>query len=202
MKNKIIFIGEKKCKVFGFSDEQIIFSTKTHKTFESLLAASQKSSLLESVKTIQFDSIKNLSYNEKTKVFKINYEKNNKIKKYTVLLSSISNSDGLVSEIANLKEFQKEIVDESKTQPLLTNILGVIMVSFFTWGLRRMAVDAQNGHSYEATGRRSGLKNLLTDGVEAIGPNGVSIIGVLLLIYIIYRTYKRYKNPASEIKYS
>jgi hypothetical protein len=65
-----------------------------------------------------------------------------------------------------------------------------------------MAIDAQNGEEYVATGRRSGLKNLLASAVEAIGPTGVVAIGAVGMLYMLYKTYNRYNNPASDVKYT
>ena len=202
MKNQIIPLGEKKRKVFGYSDEQIIISSKGHSSFDSLLAATEKSGLLESVTTIPVDSVQEILFNEKEETFTIKYDKNGKTKKDSDQLSDLDLRESVVADIASLKQFSKSVVDESKTQPLLLNLLGVIAIPFFTWVFRGMALDAQHGEHYTASGRRSGAKQLLADAVEAIGPTGITIIGVLGLLYMVYVTYRRYTNPASEIKYS
>lgn len=201
MKNQIIPLGEENRKVFGFSDEQIIFSSKKHKTFESLLAATGKSGMLETVKIIPVAAVKEIIFNEKEENFTIKYNQNGKIKKDAVQLKNTDLRTAVVDELASLKDFSKSVVEESRTKPLLLNLLGVICIPIFTWIFRGMAVDAQNGEEYVATGRRSGLKNLLASAVEAIGPTGVLIIGLLGLAYMVYRTYNRYNKPASEVKY-
>lgn len=202
MKNRIIPLGEKNLKAFGFNEEQIVFSSKKHKTFDSLLASTQKSGMLESVKVIPVKSLTKLNFNEKDETFTIHYKKDGKTKKYSVLLSDKSLRDSVVENIAGLRDFQKNVTSESKTKPLLLNLLAIIIIPFFTWILRGMAVDAQNGEHYVASGSKRGLKQLFASAVEAIGPIGVMIIGILALMYMIYVTYKRYNNPASEIKYS
>jgi hypothetical protein len=201
MKNQIIPLGENNRKVFGFTDEQIILSSKEHKTFDSLLESTKNSGLLETVKTIPLKSVKELNFNDKNQTFTIRYEKDGKIKKDSVQLDDKSIRKSLVSEIAKINDLNMTVSSESKIKPLLLNLLGVVVISIFTWIFRGMAIDAQNGEHYVASGRRSGLKQLLANVVEALGPTGVTIIGILGLSYMLYITYKRYNNPASVITY-
>lgn len=201
MKNQIIPLGEDKRKVFGFSDEQIIVSTKGHSSFDALLAATNKSGILETVSTIPTKSMKEIVYNENEDTFTIRYNKDGKTKKDTFLLANVSSREAVVSEIASLKQLNKTVAAESKTKPLLLNLFWVLVIPAATWIFRGMAIDAQTGGHYEASGRRSGLGQLLANAVEAIGPLGVTIIGVLALLYMLKSTYDRYNNPASEVKY-
>lgn len=201
MKNQIIPLGEKNRKVFGFTDEEIILSSKGHKMFDSLLESAEKSGVFETVKIIPLKSIKELNFNEKDNTFTIKFDKAGKIKKDRVQLDDTSIRESLVSEIAETLNFNKNVSSESKTKPLLLNLLGVVIIPILTWVLREMAIDAQNGEHYVATGRRSGLKQLVANAVEALGPTGVTIIGILGVLYMLYVTYKRYNNPASEIMY-
>ena len=66
MKNRIIRLGGKDLMVFGFNDEQIVFSSKKHETMGSLLESTVKSGMLETVKAIPFSSVTQLDYNERT----------------------------------------------------------------------------------------------------------------------------------------
>ncbi len=201
MKNQIISLEEKNRKVFCLTDDQIITSTKRHKSIDALVAATKKSGLMETVQTIPLTAVKEIGFNEKDETFTIHYQKGAKAKKEHIQLAQLSLREPLVGELAALKNFSKEVTEESKTKPLLLNLLGVIAIPLFTWVFRDMAIDAQNGIAYEASGRRSGLKSLLADFVEMIGPTGVLIIGLLGLGYMVYRTYNRFQNPAAEIIY-
>ena len=202
MINQIIPLGDKNLKVFGFNEKQIIFSSKGYNTFESLIASSEKSNILEVKRVIPLASVLELSFNKKSKNLIIKHSKNGKVKKTSILLADVSLREPLLSEISKLKNFQKKTVNESKTKPLLLNIIAILSVAALTWAFRDMAIDAQNGIHYEASGRNSGLKQLIANAVEAIGPLGVTLIGILGLIYIIFITYKRYNKPAVEIKFN
>jgi len=202
MKNQIIPLEEKNRKVFGFSDDKIILSSKRHDTFESLEKSSIKSGLMETVKSIPMADVKGLEYNEKESGFTIKYDKKGKIKSEDVSIEVVGHRDFILTEMASIKGFEKNIEEESKTSPLLLNLLGVVLISVFTYVGRGMAVDAQHGEHYVATGRRSGIAQLLVNAIEGIGPLGVTLIGVAALAYMIYRTYDRYSNPAKEIKFS
>ena len=55
----------------------------------------------------------------------------------------------------------------------------MLAIPVFTWVFRGMAIDAQNGEHYVATGRRRGSAQLFANAVEAIGPMGITIIGIV-----------------------
>jgi len=202
MKNQIIRLDEKNRKVFGFNDEQLIFSSKGHSTFDSLLAAAEKPGMLETLKTVSFNDVRGVEYNESDEGFIIKYDKKGKIKKIGVGIKDANLRQNVVREIAAVKGFNESVVAESTTTPLLLNGFLVLVSAAATYIFRGMAVDAQNGEHYVATGRRSGIAQLFANLVESLGPLWVTVIGVLFTLYMIYKAYKRFTNPASEIKYS
>lgn len=201
MKNQIIKLDEKNYKVFAFTDNKIILSTKGHHTMDSLHASVQKSGMLETIKTIPMEDVKDLFYNEKDDIFTFRYDKGGKTKSQSIKVAESDRRAPLVAQIGEIRSLQKYVEEESKTKPLLLNLLGLTGVGIFTWVCYGMAVDAENGEHYVATGRRSGIKQLLANLVEAIGPTGVLIIGVLGFAFMIYVALKRYKKPASEVTY-
>jgi len=201
MKNQILKLQEKNLKVFGYSDDMVMLSSKGHKTFDSLLASAEKSGMLETIHTIPMSSISEIFFNEKEKAFTIRYDKAGKSKKSSVLLRDDSMREAVVEELGSLRGFSKSVVAESKKSPLIWNSIATLVIPFFTYIFRGMALDAQNGEHYVATGRRRGSAQLLANAVEAIGPTGVTLIGVVGFAIMAYVTYNRYQNPASETKY-
>lgn len=144
-------------------------------------------------------SIKEAMFNENEETFRITFDKKGKDKKVHFQLQDVNSRDAVLSEIASITGFSKTVQSESQTQPLLLNLLGVVLIPLGTWLMRGVAIDAQNGGHFETSGgRRSGLKQLFINLVESIGPTGVTIIGVIGFFYMAYITYKRYSNPASE----
>ena len=81
MKKQIIPLSGENQKTFGFTDELLIWSSKRHSTFESLLSSTEKSGMMEDVRTIPVSSLKEIIYNEKETDFTIKYDKKGKIKK-------------------------------------------------------------------------------------------------------------------------
>ncbi|MCT4615442.1 MAG: hypothetical protein N4A49_11270 [Marinifilaceae bacterium] len=201
MKNEIIALAGKDPKVLGFTDEQIIISSKKHKTFESLLESNRKSKMLETVTNIPLASVKELYYNEKNDNFTIKFDVEGITRKQSVRLAYNDTRESLLSEISEIVKMNKTVSTESKIKPLLLNSTGFIIIPLATWTFWDTAMIAQNGGHYVASGRRSGLKQLLSNGAEALGPTGVIIIGILALLIMFYITRKRYKNPASEISF-
>lgn len=202
MENQIIKLDEKNRKVLGYNDKQIIFSSKNHKSFDTLLDAAKKSGMLETVMVIPTDMITAVEYNDRSSVLTLRYLKDGKDKKNDVGLSDKAQRDAIAEGIADMRQLQKTVATEVKTKPLIMNALGLLAILFFTWVFRGMALDAEQGEHFVATGRRSGIKQLFANAVEAIGPTGVLIIGILGFLLMVYATYNRYNNPASEIRYS
>ena len=87
MKNTIIRLKEmrqtngKKYRTLVYNDESFMLSTKSHGTVDAMLQSTQKSGLLESVKTIPITSIKELKYNESQSNIDVKYEDKSKSKK-------------------------------------------------------------------------------------------------------------------------
>ncbi|MFT5512896.1 MAG: hypothetical protein ACI8SE_001295 [Bacteroidia bacterium] len=201
-KNQVIYLEDKNRKVIGFTDNEIIISSKAHKTFDSLRASSEKSGMLETVTNIPNGSLKEITYNEKADNFFLKYEIGGKVKKVSIAQSESETREAVIDEIAALHKLTKSVQEESKTKPLLLNSIGIVIVPIATWIFRGMALDAQNGQHYQAEGRRSGVKQLIGNAVEALGPTGVTVLGIVVLGYMVYRTYKRFSNPASVIQYT
>ena len=104
MKNRIIRLGGKDLKVFGFNDEQIVFSSKKHESMETLLESTAKSSMLETVKAIPLSSITQLDFNEKDdEAFTIRFLKNGKQKKQHVQLPNVEMISAVASAVAEVK---------------------------------------------------------------------------------------------------
>lgn len=202
MKNQIIRLNEKDKKVFGYSDTQLIFSSKGHKTFESLESAAIKPGMLETLKVINMESVKGIEYNESEEGFTVIYDKKGKNKKVGIGINDKSLRQNVVEEMASINGFTQSIEEESKNKYLLYNLFLVAITAVCTYVFRGMAIDAQHGEHYVATGRRRGLAQLLGNTVESIGPLWVTLIGLVILLYFCYKAYTRYSNPAREFKYN
>ncbi len=203
MKNKIILLNEKNRSSMGFDDEQIIISSKNHKSFEALVAATEKSNLLSSQKIIPISAVQAISYNQKSAVLKIEYKTTKgTIKKDRITLEHRSVCGSIAREISAMKNFEQTEIAESRTKPLLQYLLIMAFIILFGWVSLDIAVDAQNGERYIASGRRSGLKQLIGDGIAYIGPIGVIVIGCIAFGYVAFLAYQRYQAPASDIMYA
>ena len=198
MKDQIIALGEKNQKSLLITNDQVIISSKSHPSVTSLLDATQKKGFLESITVIPVQAIQSISFHENDQNFKIHYVVDGKEKSETIVLDNGSSRLDVVKELSGLRGFSENEEKESKWQPLLLNLLGVVAIPVFTWVFRGMALEAEQGIHYEASGRRSGIKQLLANVVEALGPFWVTVIGVLATLYMVYVTYKRYQQPASK----
>lgn len=204
MKNRIIKLDEKNFKVLGFSETQVIFSSKKHTSFDTLKDSVDNSGLLESVKSVLISSITLLSYNEKQQNFKIAYtNEKGKTKKKSLIVSDSKERELFVAEIASFKEgLKKSVISERKIKPLLGFSALIALIAVGGWWLRNIAINAEaGGHLEIERSRRSGILQLIIDGAESIGSTGVSIIVVLALLFALYKTYDRFTNPANEISY-
>ena len=202
MKNQVLRLEkEQQWKSFGYDNLNIVLSSKRHDSFESLLAASGKSGLLESVYVIPISSIKRLKYNEKDSTFAIQFLKGEKVKNHTVLLENSALREPVVDELASIKGLKKEVTVESRNKALAWNLIPLLLVPLVTSGFWLVAKDAQNGKEYHATGRNAGMKQLIANLVESIGPTGVVVIGIIVFLIVVYFVYKRFTQPANIVIY-
>lgn len=203
MKNKIIRLKDKNWKVLGFTDDMLIYSNHIgHKTVEDLLASTQKKKAFERIRVIKLESISGIIMNEKLDWIKFEYSEKESTKKVLIEIKDIQLRNSLATSIAEQCKLTKGIVEESKTKPLMISSISCALVLGVTFLLRGVAIDMQNGVVIEASGRRSGRKQLILDAVEALGPMWVTIIGIALALVITYSGYCRYMNPAKETKFS
>lgn len=202
MKNTIVLLEDKSLKSVAFTDDLLIVSSKEHKSMDSLLASVEKSKLLETVKKIPLIDIISLARNEASEVLTVHYHANEKSKSLDLSIEDDGELVRFMEDLAAQRGLSKSITEEQKNKPLLTNIGIILLVIFFTWLLREMAIDADNGEVYEATGRRSGMKNLIAKIAAMLGPIGVLGLGAAVVAFLGFKTYKRFNSPAAEITYS
>jgi len=205
MKHKIVKIDNKKYKVFGYTEDKIIFSSKNHKNFESLLGSLEKSSFIETINSISINTMEALSYNESSKDFKTVYlNEKGKKKKEVFVLNSKDERDNIVKDIAAINtSFNQVVVPESKMLSLGRKILLMALISGGFYWLRIVAVKAEAGeHLDVGSGRNRGILQIIVNLTEAIGSIGITVIGLLVLIYVMYLTVINFMNPPNEITYS
>ena len=204
MRNQIIYLNEDKYKVFGYSNDQIIISSKEHSTFESLYESSSKSGMLESVKVIPMQSLKQVVLKDwADDWFTLEYTKKEKNKNFMVVLVDKEIRSIIINDISEINNFRKSVGEESKLKTLFINMLFVIGTSLFTLFAWNIATNAQNG-TFHTSGRMRVrfIQNLIADISDVIGVVGVTSIGVIIVLYFVYNTITGYSNPAKEIKYS
>lgn len=192
MKNKIIPLGSLD-KVLAFTDDQILISRNEHESIESLQADAKR-------KIVPMSSVKELFYINPNGYFFIEHDVNGKTKREPVLLQDTTTMESLLESIAEVKNFSKGERTQSAKNGVIINGIIALFVAFLFWTLYGIAVDAQNGGHAEAYGRRKGLKKILIDITEAIGPTGVWVIGALLMLYFVYKIVKSAK-PSKGVSY-
>lgn len=203
MKNQIIKLGVENRKTFGFNDDQIMISSKYHRSFTSLLAASQQSGMFNYVTTIAINSIQEIKYNEKSASFKIAYENDKGVLKRTKIIPRKKAIIAqLVAQLASLSHLNKSVKKESKIKPLLWNTVVMIGIAIMTWIARGMVVDIQHKSDYYVVNGSNGIKQHIINIAEIIGPNGITVIGLIGLVYMVSVAFRRYKQPANEVFYN
>lgn len=202
MDNQIWRLESDKLKSFGFNESKIMISSKKYNDFAELETASAKPGLLETFATIKIDAITSMAFNEKEETLTIHHTKDSgKSTSDSFQFSDVGRRESIAEAIGNLKFMKKIETNESATSALLWNLGGVLLAIIIAVVARNLAVDAENGEHYEATGRRSGIMNLLVGIVESAGSLVVTIVGLLVIGLLAYKTYNRYKNPAKVVTY-
>ena len=200
MKNQVIKNPTKGKEYFGFTDSDIIVSSKRHNDISSLAGSLEKKGMLETIHHIPIDSISTIKYNENNSRVAIQHDISSKQRKFKITFDSTETRNAIANEIGQIRGLSKSFTAENKFIPLLLNIFFILIAILIATALTGIAYESANGGEIqEFTGRRSGIKNLLAKIASAIGPIGVGIIGGLAVLFFVWRAIKRWKNPANDI---
>ena len=203
MKNQIIKTPTKGKECFGFTDTDLVVSSKNHKDMDALLGAVQKKGMLETLSHIPMANIRQLKYNENNALLAIKHQKNSKDKTFKLSFQDSEARNAIANSISEIKGLSKSFTPEGKVKPLLINIGIIVFAAFMFTAFTGMAHEVANGGEVaEFSGRRSGMKNLVANAAAAIGPIGVGIIGGLVVLALVWRAIKRWQNPANDVLFS
>ena len=192
MKNQIIRLDSLD-KVMAFNDDQIIMSRNEHDSMESLQGDAKR-------KVFPMSSVEELFYINPNGYFFIEHNANGKTKREPVLLKDTTIMVPLLESIAEVKNFSKGERTQSGKNGVIINGIVTLVVAFIFWSLYGNAVEAQNGGHTEAFGRRKGLKQILIDITETVGPTGVLVVGAVVILYFVYKIVKSAK-PSTGVSY-
>ena len=182
-------------KLITFDDEKIIISPEEHDSFEALEQAEH------SKKVISLDIIESLTYYEEGGYFHIDYKKNGKTKREPIALVNPALRGQYLDAIAEAANLNKTEIKESKNSILIVNGLIIFAVSFAIWIFWGIAKDAETGKEAYLGVTKKGFKKILASIAEALGSNGVLIVGGVIIAYLLFRVYKKLSNPSKGIKY-
>ena len=202
MEKKLYLLAGKNFKSAIIDQNNVLFSSKTHESFDKFPKTKKDKSFLETFTLIPSNAIKALKCNQKDSNLLIEYtNESNSEKTLTAEFDSTEKRAILAEDIAAIHSLSKNETEENKNTPLFAK-LAVIGITIFITGIEYyIACDIQNGIEYEATGRRAGMKLLMAKIAEILGPIGVIIAGLAVVGYIGYFAYDRYKNPAMVVEY-
>ena len=203
MKNQVIKTPTKGKEYFGFTDADIVVSSKKHPDINSLIGSKDKSGLLETVSHITMDNVRGMQYNEKNSSLAIKHQKASKEKTFKITFGDAETRNSIAEGIGSAKGLNRNFTAEGKMKPLLANLFFIAIGVLVTAALAGIAHEAATGGEVqEFTGRRSGIKNLMASIATALGPIGVGVIGGLIVLALIWNAIKRWQNPANDILYS
>lgn len=202
MKNQLLTLDEENLKQFAITDEDILVSSKTHPSIESLKQSKEKKGLLEHFGAIPLHQIEEVKFNAKDELLVISYvNEKGKSKRESFKFEKKAQRKQVAEYLGETLNLRFEEEEESKTKPLALNALSVLLAVVVTVGLRFAAIDAQQGVEYNPTGRNRGMAKLIHELAGMLGPLWITVLGVLVAGFLIYRTYKRYQEPAKVSVY-
>ena len=117
-------------------------------------------------------------------------------KHYVVAMPGLDEQLALVraigATIPNAKEVRGPI---PVAQALIGPGFATLCVVGVTTVFLMLAKDVAAGEEIDTSGRRGGMKRLIANVLDVIGPSGVIGIGVLALVGALFWGYKRMKSP-------
>jgi len=200
MKNQVIKTPTRGKEYFGYTDNDIIVSSKQHNDINSLIAAVSNKGMLETITHIPIADVRSLQYNENNGLLKIKHQKGSKEKTFRLSFMQIPTRDIVANEIGEIKGLTRSLTTEGKMKPLLISLGITVAVVFFSVVLTGIAYEASvGGEAPEFSGRRSGIATIMTSIATAIGPIGMGIIGLLASGFSGWLALKRWQNPANDV---
>ena len=198
--NKVYLV--KKNDSLIITEDYLAISSKKYKDYEEMKKKTELISMKSKFKIIPKKDIFKISCNEKSEKIKIEFSSETNLRnKYNLFpefkdeLLEIAND---IHVTLNLNKIEKQ---ENKTKYLLFGLLKVVFSIIATVTFVFIAIGFQNGEQINVSGKNRGIKRILMELVDFLGPIGVSIIGTLIVGYYIYKAIKRYKKPSLDIEF-
>lgn len=192
----------KKYKSVLLYEENLLLSSKPHKTYDTFPKNKKEKGLIESLEIVRLDSVTQLYFNEKSLELVLLYtNKKEKSKKLVLEFEKDSARVKLVNGISAIKNFSKSTSVENKFKPLFFGLGYVSIACGITWTLFTMAQDIEKGIPFVASGRRAAMRELLHELAGALGVYGVLFMGGIALVALLNRIISRFLKPANDIVY-
>lgn len=174
------------------TDEYLSISRSKFVNFEDMKKKSEMVSLKKDFTIIKRKNIHEIKFNQKGEVINVYYASETNVNdKFTIKpkdSDEVIEIAGTIEDTLSLKKTEK---NESKAKFLAFNI-GYIVLTLL---VSAMLINATL--SGEEINARKG--KILSRIADIIGPIGIGVVGLAIIVFLIYKTVKRFKNPAKEI---
>jgi hypothetical protein len=180
-------------------ENQILLINKSYKTQDEFLAKFNDKSIFRSTKTINIDSIHQLTHLENNpeeltisydtkKTEKLKFESNTQLQTFCNTIVTTNNFNGTVQSLSTFKAIQ-------------SSLIGIVISAVVGWLLYTEAAILEAGGTIEITGRKRLFKEILAKGAEILGTTGSLIAASAAIIFFGFLLYKKSKTPPTEVIY-
>ncbi|MFY8090334.1 MAG: hypothetical protein ACOVMI_03700 [Chitinophagaceae bacterium] len=180
-------------------ENQILLINKSYKTQDEFLAKFNDKSFFRSTKTININSIHQLTHLENNpeeltisydtkKTEKLKFESNTQLQTFCNTIVTTNNFNGTVQSLSTFKAIQ-------------SSLIGIVISAVVGWLLYTEAAILEAGGTIEITGRKRLFKEILAKGAEILGTTGSLIAASAAIIFFGFLLYKKSKTPPTEVIY-
>jgi hypothetical protein len=180
-------------------ENQILLINKSYKTKDEFLAKFNDKSFFRSTKTININSIHQLTHLENNpeeltisydtkKTEKLKFESNTQLQTFCNTIVTTNNFNGTVQSLSTFKAIQ-------------SSLIGIVISAVVGWLLYTEAAILEAGGTIEITGRKRLFKEILAKGAEILGTTGSLIAAIAAIIFFGFLLYKKSKTPPNEVIY-
>jgi hypothetical protein len=148
---------------------------------------------------INFDDIEVIKIDHLRNLLIIEHKKETEQPDYISPIEDVKTKDDINNYFQeNLNDVKIKEINHTPTTALYGPGLVLLIWGIFCWLLYNVAIGLENGEEVRAIGLK---KHILAGLAELLGPIGIIVLFIIILIPIFLVAYARYKNPPIESKF-
>lgn len=188
--------GAKTASLF-LGDDSLMFSSQYFSTDQSFLDAWRKKLSLATKVEVKYAAIKSVKKEDNDAAVTLAYKAALGIPGASEFsFHNTADYDLFFDFLQRERSFTRTHAQATPVKATLNYAIGLLVTILFTWFSHHEAIELANGTAEKPTnGKTRAFYSLL----EALGANGVLLVGGALACYLLYKIWARFSNPPHQV---